>query len=38
MIQRVDRIDGSQVGPIKDGVTLTNCPGHGVKVRVHFAE
>lgn len=38
MIQRVDRIDGSQVGPVKDGVTLTNCPGDGVKVKVHFAE
>jgi cytochrome P450 len=37
-MQRIDSIDGSQVGPVKHGLTLTNCPGEGVKVRLHFAE
>lgn len=38
MIQRIDRIDGSHIGPVKDGLTLTNCPGAGVNVKLHFAE
>ncbi|TFB01918.1 Cytochrome P450 52A12 [Trichoderma ghanense] len=38
LMQRIDSIDGSQVGPVKHGLTLTNCPGEGVKVRLHFAE
>ncbi|UKZ78272.1 hypothetical protein TrVFT333_006008 [Trichoderma virens FT-333] len=38
MMQRIDSIDGSQVGPIKHGLTLTNCPGEGVNVKLHFAE
>ncbi|KAH6603956.1 cytochrome p450 52a12 [Trichoderma cornu-damae] len=38
MMQRIDSIDGSQVGPIMHGLTLTNCPGEGVNVKLHFAE
>ncbi|KAL7782769.1 cytochrome P450 [Trichoderma ceciliae] len=38
MMQRIDSIDGSQVGPVKHGLTLTNCPGEGVNVKLHFAE
>ncbi|PHH91651.1 hypothetical protein CDD83_10804 [Cordyceps sp. RAO-2017] len=38
MIQRIDAIDGSSVGPVTHGLTLTNCPGDGVNVRLHFAE
>lgn len=38
LMQRIDNIDGSQVGPIKHGLTLTNCPGEGVNVKLHFAE
>lgn len=38
MVQRIEEIDGSQVGPEKHGLTLTNCPGNGVKVRLRFSE
>ncbi|KAJ6443815.1 cytochrome P450 family protein [Purpureocillium lavendulum] len=38
LIQRIDTIDGSNIGPVKHGLTLTNCPGDGVNVRLHFAE
>ena len=38
LMQRIDSIDGSQVGPVRHGLTLTNCPGEGVKVRLHFAK
>ncbi|KYK56434.1 cytochrome P450 52A12 [Drechmeria coniospora] len=37
LMQRVDAIDPSNMGPVKHGLTLTNCPGDGVKVRLHFA-
>lgn len=38
LMQRVDDIDGSLRGPVKHGMTLTNCPADGVKVRLHFAD
>lgn len=38
MIQRVEQIDGSKVGPEKHGLTLTNCPGDGVNVRLRLAD
>ncbi|KAK5989470.1 Cytochrome P450 52A12 [Cladobotryum mycophilum] len=38
MMQRIDAIDGSQVGPVRHGLTLTDCPGQGVKVKLHFSE
>jgi cytochrome P450 len=38
MLQRIDALDGSGAGPVKHGLTLTNCPADGVKVRLHFAE
>ncbi|KAK2595477.1 hypothetical protein QQS21_006817 [Conoideocrella luteorostrata] len=38
MMQRIDDIDGSAAGPVKHGLTLTNCPGDGVKLRLHFTE
>lgn len=37
-IQRIDTIDGSKIGPEKHGLTLTNCPGEGVNVRLHFTD
>ena len=37
MMQRIDDIDGTNVGPRKHGLTLTNSPGQGVKVRLRFA-
>lgn len=37
MIQRIDRIDGSEVGDVKNDASLTVCPGAGVNVKVHFA-
>ncbi|QPG95370.1 hypothetical protein C2857_000306 [Epichloe festucae Fl1] len=38
MMQRIDEVDGSAAGPVKHGLTLTNCPADGVKLRLHFAE
>ncbi|UNI23965.1 hypothetical protein JDV02_009750 [Purpureocillium takamizusanense] len=38
LMQRIDTIDGSNIGPVKHGLTLTNCPGDGVNVRLHFAK
>ena len=38
LMQRVDAIDGAQLGPIRHGLTLTNCPANGVKVRLRYAE
>ncbi|TWU72695.1 hypothetical protein ED733_003751 [Metarhizium rileyi] len=38
MLQRVDVLDGSGAGPVKHGLTLTNCPADGVKLRLHFAD
>lgn len=38
LIQRVDEIDGSQVGPVTHDLSLTNSPGDGVSVRLHFDE
>ncbi|KJK79887.1 Cytochrome P450 [Metarhizium anisopliae BRIP 53293] len=38
MLQRIDVLDGSAAGPVKHGLTLTNCPADGVKLRLHFAE
>lgn len=38
MLQRIDALDGSAAGPVKHGLTLTNCPADGVKLRLHFAE
>ncbi|KJZ76507.1 hypothetical protein HIM_04236 [Hirsutella minnesotensis 3608] len=38
LMQRIEAIDGSQVGPIKHGLSLTNCPGDGVKVRLRFSD
>lgn len=35
-IQRVDAIDGSQAGAVKHGLSLTNAPGEGVRVRLHL--
>lgn len=38
MMQRIDEVDGSAAGPVKHGLTLTDCPADGVKLRLHFAE
>lgn len=38
LIQRIDEIDGSELGPKSHGLTLTNSPGEGVNVRLHFVE
>lgn len=38
MMQRIDEIDGSAAGPVKHGLTLTNCPADGVKLRLHFTD
>lgn len=38
LMQRFDDIDGAEVGPVYHGLTLTNCPGQGVNVRLHFAD
>lgn len=35
-VQRVDEIDGSQMGGVSHGLALTNSPGNGVNVRLHF--
>lgn len=38
LVQRIDALDGSQAGPVKHDLTLTNCPADGVNIRVHFCE
>ena len=38
MLQRIDAIDGSEVGDASHRVGLTSAPGHGVKIRLHFVE
>ena len=40
LLQRFDRIDAEPLakGPVRHGLTLTNCPADGVKVRLHAAE
>lgn len=38
LVQRFDKIDGATAGPVRHGLTLTNCPGAGVRVRLHTAE
>ncbi|KHN97412.1 cytochrome P450 52A12 [Metarhizium album ARSEF 1941] len=38
VLQRVDALDGSAAGPVKHGLTLTDCPADGVKLRLHFAQ
>ncbi|KAM4057284.1 cytochrome p450 [Hirsutella rhossiliensis] len=37
LMQRIDAMDGSRIGPVKHRLTLTNCPADGVNVRLHFA-
>lgn len=37
LMQRIDAIDGSSIGPVKHRLTLTNSPADGVNVRLHFA-
>lgn len=38
IMQRVDDIDGSSLPPVSHGLSLTNCPGDGVSLKLHFAE
>lgn len=38
IVQRVDVMDGKASGPLKQSLTLTNSPGAGVNVRLHFVE
>ncbi|KAJ6789970.1 hypothetical protein PWT90_05815 [Aphanocladium album] len=38
MLQRFDSLDGSTLPGESHGLGLTNCPGEGVSVRLHFAE
>jgi cytochrome P450 len=39
MLQRIDSIDGSRVvRPARHNLTLTNCPGDGVNVRLHLTK
>jgi cytochrome P450 len=37
LLQRFDQIDGSDVGPVRHGLTLINRPADGVKVKLHVA-
>ena len=37
MLQRIDAVDASGVGPVRYGLTLTMCPADGVKLRLHMA-
>ncbi|KAM3475810.1 hypothetical protein MY5147_003562 [Beauveria neobassiana] len=38
MLQRFDELDGSTLSAESHGLGLTNCPGEGVTLKVHFAE
>ncbi|OAA53167.1 cytochrome P450 monooxygenase CYP52X1 [Cordyceps fumosorosea ARSEF 2679] len=38
MLQRFDELDGSALPLESHGLGLTNCPGEGVPLRLHFAE
>ncbi len=38
MLQRFDDIDGSTLPAESHGLGLTNCPGEGVPLKLHFAE
>lgn len=38
MMQRIDGLDGAALSPELHNLALTDCPGEGVPLRVHFAE
>lgn len=38
LLQRIEAIDGANLGPVKHGLSLTDCPGEGVKVRLQFSK
>lgn len=37
-VQRIEAIDGSEMGPVRHGLSLTNCPRDGVNIKLRFAE
>ncbi|KJZ78358.1 hypothetical protein HIM_02396 [Hirsutella minnesotensis 3608] len=38
LVQRIEAIDGSRLGPVQQELTLVNCPAKGVNVRLRLAK